>query len=107
MALYAASVHALKSVDPHLVVGGPATAGLAFLTEFVNETRARGLPLPDFVSTHHYPTDGQNGPDSPPGCPHGVDWDPSCFARQVIAARQTVAAIPFFLTEVGGRRRWW
>ena len=99
MQLYAASVTALKSVDAKLKVGGPATAGLAFMPQFVNETKSRGVPLPEFVSSHHYPTDGKNGPDSPPGCPRGDAWDPTCFARQVLAAKDSIAPIPFYLTE--------
>ena len=51
MALYGASVRALKSVDAHLVVGGPATAGLDKIPEFVSECANRSLPF-DFVSSH-------------------------------------------------------
>ena len=40
----------------HLGMCGPATAGLADLTEFVGSAKAMGLPAPDFVSSvalHH------------------------------------------------------
>ena len=60
MLLYASSATALKAVDSALVVGGPATAGLDKVPEFVQECANRSLPF-DFVSSHHYPTDGKNG----------------------------------------------
>lgn len=62
MQLYNASVLAVKAVDPSLKVGGPATAGLADLPAFVAACATMGLPKPDFVSSHHYPTDGKSGP---------------------------------------------
>ena len=97
MALYGASVTALKGVDPQLVVGGPATAGLDKIPEFVAECANRSLPF-DFVSSHHYPTDGQNG-GGPTACPRSAAWDPGCFARQVRESRALVADHPFYLTE--------
>lgn len=48
--------HAVRSVDPFLSVGGPATAGLAWVPEFINFTATVGAPRA-FVSTHSYPTD--------------------------------------------------
>ena len=52
MALYNASAHALKAVSPLLKVGGPATAGLDHLADFVEACNASGIPF-DFISTHH------------------------------------------------------
>ena len=90
MALYNASARALKAVDPSLQVGGPATASLAHVADFVSECEARDIPY-DFVSTHHYPTDS---------CPKGPAWDPDCFINGVLETRATVApTVPFFLTE--------
>lgn len=89
MALYNASARAVKSVHPSLRVGGPATAALGHLTDFTDACSAGGIPF-DFVSSHHYPTDS---------CPTGAAWDPDCFARDVRAARRTVAGVPFLLTE--------
>ena len=54
--LYAASANALKSVDSSLRVGGPATAMMEWLPQFIESCRDRSLPL-DFVSTHVYPMD--------------------------------------------------
>ncbi len=52
MALYNASAHALKGVSSLLKVGGPATAGLDHLADFVHECKASEIPF-DFISTHH------------------------------------------------------
>ncbi|MGN0521427.1 MAG: hypothetical protein ACI4IQ_02185 [Eubacterium sp.] len=54
--LYAATAKALKSVDPRLKVGGPATTKSSHLTEFLNFCKNENAPV-DFVTTHQYPTD--------------------------------------------------
>ena len=54
--LYANTAGAIKAADPKLQVGGPATAGLGWIPEFLAATRASGAPV-DFVSSHSYPTD--------------------------------------------------
>jgi xylan 1,4-beta-xylosidase len=55
----------IKGIDPSLKVGGPATAGNAWISEFMQYCDAKGLS-PDFISTHHYPTDafGKPGDDT-------------------------------------------
>lgn len=62
---YAATVRAVKAVDPALRVGGPATAANAWVAEFVAYCRKTSAPV-DFVSTHHYPTNsfGKPGDDT-------------------------------------------
>eukprot|EP01103_Thecamoeba_quadrilineata_P006203 TRINITY_DN15937_c0_g1_i1.p1 TRINITY_DN15937_c0_g1~~TRINITY_DN15937_c0_g1_i1.p1 ORF type:complete len:499 (-),score=97.32 TRINITY_DN15937_c0_g1_i1:6-1502(-) len=50
------SWHALKSVNPRLSVGGPATCQSQWLGETLDYARANDFAL-DFVSTHEYPTD--------------------------------------------------
>ena len=59
-----------KAVDKSLKVGGPATAGLECLQNFTSACKAANIPY-DFVSSHHYPTDGKNGKTGPDGCPKG------------------------------------
>jgi xylan 1,4-beta-xylosidase len=51
--LYDASVRAVKSVDPGLVVGGPASAAGKWVDELLAHCAATGSPI-DFVSTHTY-----------------------------------------------------
>lgn len=53
--LYETSVRAVKAVDPSYRVGGPATAGSAWIEETLAFVAAHNVPL-DFVSTHEYAT---------------------------------------------------
>lgn len=51
--LYASTARAVKSVSPLYRVGGPATAGCAWVPEFLGFCRENAVPV-DFVSTHTY-----------------------------------------------------
>ncbi|HJV59794.1 MAG TPA: beta-xylosidase [Albitalea sp.] len=51
--LYAATAKAIKAIDPQLRVGGPSTAGAAWVPEFLAFAKAHGAPV-DFVTTHTY-----------------------------------------------------
>lgn len=51
--LYDTTVQAIKGVDSELKVGGPATAGAAWVPEFLAHTKRAGSPV-DFVTTHSY-----------------------------------------------------
>jgi xylan 1,4-beta-xylosidase len=51
--LYATTAKALKRVDGKLRVGGPATAGMAWIPEFLAFCKAGDVPI-DFVSSHSY-----------------------------------------------------
>jgi len=51
--LYAATARAIKSVSPEYKVGGPATAGCAWVPEFIRFCKTNEAPV-DFVSTHTY-----------------------------------------------------
>ena len=55
--LYDVTARALKAVDPALRVGGPSTAGAAWVPEFLDHAAANGVPV-DFVTTHTYGVDG-------------------------------------------------
>jgi xylan 1,4-beta-xylosidase len=55
--LYARSARALKAIDPALKVGGPSTAGAAWVPEFLAYAAEQKLPV-DFVTTHTYGVDG-------------------------------------------------
>jgi xylan 1,4-beta-xylosidase len=57
LALYGSSARTIKAIDPALRVGGPATAGAAWVPELLAFTAARGVPI-DFVTTHTYGVDG-------------------------------------------------
>ncbi len=51
--LYDHAARAIKAVDPRYKVGGPATAGAAWIPEMIAYCVANKVPL-DFVSTHTY-----------------------------------------------------
>lgn len=47
----------IKAIDPQLRVGGPSTAGAAWVPELPASVAKNNLPI-DFVSTHTYGVDG-------------------------------------------------
>ena len=51
--LYSLTARAIKSVNPAYQVGGPATAGVAWVPEFIAFCAKDNVPV-DFVSTHTY-----------------------------------------------------
>jgi xylan 1,4-beta-xylosidase len=51
--LYETAVRAIKAVDDRLPVGGPATAAVGWIPDFLDFVEAADVPL-DFVSTHAY-----------------------------------------------------
>ena len=89
-ALYETTARAVLAVDALLSVGGPATAGLAWVSDFVNFTSGGTRVPASFVSTHSYPTDLR----------HGV-YNRTTFEEEVIAASVIAGAagLPLVLTE--------
>ena len=55
--LFENTARTIKAVDPALKVGGPATAGAAWVPELLSFAAERNIPI-DFVSTHAYGVDG-------------------------------------------------
>ena len=55
--LYDLTSRTIKSIDSALRVGGPATAGAAWVPEFLAHARQSGAAV-DFVTTHTYGVDG-------------------------------------------------
>jgi len=55
--LYDVTAKAIKAIDPALRVGGPSTAGAAWVPEFLDHVSKSGAPV-DFVTTHTYGVDG-------------------------------------------------
>jgi xylan 1,4-beta-xylosidase len=55
--LYDLTARTIKAIDPDLQVGGPATAGAAWIPEFLAHAAASHTPV-DFVTTHSYGVDG-------------------------------------------------
>ena len=55
--LYRYTAEAIKKIDDSFRVGGPATAKSEWIEDFVAFCERNKVPA-DFISTHHYPTDG-------------------------------------------------
>lgn len=90
--LYAAAARAVKSVDPRLKVGGPATAQAQWIPEFITYCVENGVPV-DFVSTHSYLQDEQALSAGKPS----EDGAPSLFLHdQFVKVRREVkeSALP-------------
>jgi xylan 1,4-beta-xylosidase len=54
--LYTRTAKAIKAIDPGLRVGGPSTAGAAWVPEFLAHAKDTGTPV-DFITTHAYGVD--------------------------------------------------
>ncbi len=71
--LYDHTARALKSVNPRIRVGGPATAQAAWVSDMIAHATENHVPL-DFVSTHVYGNDSAENVfhDSRSIAPHGL-----------------------------------
>ena len=103
MKLYATTAHAIKAVDPKLRVGGPATAGLGWISRFIAACHKEHLPL-DFISSHTY----GSGPHPWPGKRKGlrVSGRPDAIAGGIDATwakihRSAMPQLPLFISEWG------
>jgi xylan 1,4-beta-xylosidase len=100
--LYDVTARAIKAVDPALQVGGPATAGAAWIPQFLDHARAGGSPV-DFITTHTY---GVNGGflDANGHSDVELSNDPGSIVDDVLKVRRQVTAagrpsIPVYFTE--------
>lgn len=100
--LYARTARILKTIDPKLRVGGPATAGAAWVPEFLAFAAENKLPV-DFVATHTYGVKGgfldANGKDD-----NKLDPSPDSIIGDVARVRREIDAspypgIPLYFTE--------
>ena len=100
--LFQASARALKAVDPDLKVGGPATAGAAWVPQLLRLAAEHKIPI-DFVSTHTYGVDGgfldENGHDD-----NKLSTNPDAIIGDVRRVRGQIAAssfpdLPLYFTE--------
>lgn len=95
--LYRYTAEAIKDVDQHLRVGGPATAKNEWIEEFLDDCERNNLPV-DFVSTHHYPTDalGNEEQDTETQLANSRR---SILREQVQDARRRARGKPLYYTE--------
>ena len=61
-ALYDSAARTIKKVNPDYKVGGPATAGMKWITETIEHCRTHGIPL-DFITSHSYGIKGDFDPE--------------------------------------------
>jgi xylan 1,4-beta-xylosidase len=100
--LYDLTSRTMKSIDPALRVGGPSTAGAAWVPEFLAHVKESGAAV-DFVTTHTYGVDGgfldENGKSDTKLSP-----SPDAIVGDVRRVRQQIAAsafpdLPLYFTE--------
>lgn len=100
--LYVATVKAIKAVDPALLVGGPSTAGAAWVPEFLAHAKAAGVPV-DFVTTHAYGVDGgfldENGEGDNKLSPKLSSISFDVFNVRSQMALSGAARLPLYFTE--------
>lgn len=99
---YARTARAIKAVDPALRVGGPSTAGAAWVPEFLAYADRRGAPV-DFISTHTYGVEGGFLDEKGEG-DNKLSQNPDAVVADVRTVRQQIQAssrpgLPLFFTE--------
>jgi xylan 1,4-beta-xylosidase len=92
-ALYDLTAATLKAVDPALRVGGPATAGAAWVPEFLAHAKQSGAKV-DFVTTHAYGVDG-GFLDEAGKSDTKLSPSPDAIIGDVRKVRRQIAASPF------------
>lgn len=88
--LYDYTARAVKSVNPAYKVGGPATAGAAWVPETIDFCSKNNVPL-DFISTHTYGV-SQGYLDEFGGSGTVLNKDDSSISGDVINSRKQIAA---------------
>lgn len=101
-ALYDLTSNTVKAIDPALRVGGPATAGAAWVPELLAHVKQSGAAI-DFISTHTYGVDGgfldENGKSDTKLSP-----SPDAIIADVRRVREEISAsafpsLPLYFTE--------
>lgn len=100
--LYTRTAKAIKAISPLLRVGGPATAGAAWVPEFLAHAKATNTPV-DFITTHTYGVDegylDEYGKED-----RKLSRSPDAIVGDVRRVRQQIEAshlpgLPLFFTE--------
>jgi len=91
--LYDLTAKTIKSIDPALRVGGPSTAGAAWVPEFLSHVKQSGAPV-DFVTTHTYGVQG-GFLDEEGKSDTKLDPSPDAIIGDVRRVREQISASPF------------
>lgn len=99
---YALTARTIKAIDPALRVGGPSTAGAAWVPEFLAYADAHDLPV-DFVTTHTYGVEGGFLDEKGEG-DNKLSRNPDAVVGDVRKVRAEIEAstrpgLPLFFTE--------
>jgi xylan 1,4-beta-xylosidase len=100
--LYDLTAKTIKSIDPALRVGGPSTAGAAWVPEFLAHVKQSGAPI-DFVTTHTYGVQG-GFLDEEGKSDTKLDPSPDAIIGDVRRVRKEISAslfpeLPLYFTE--------
>lgn len=100
--LYDLTSNTIKAIDPSLRIGGPSTAGVAWVPEFIDHVAQSGAAV-DFITTHTYGVDGgfldENGKSDTKLSP-----SPEAIVGDVRRVREQIKAsqfpnLPLYFTE--------
>jgi xylan 1,4-beta-xylosidase len=100
--LYDLTANTIKAIDPLLRVGGPSTAGAAWVPEFLDHVANSGAAV-DFVTTHAYGVDGGfldekgEGDTKLSPSPDAIIGDVRRVREQITASKY--AGLPLYFTE--------
>lgn len=100
--LYDLTANTIKAIDPQLRVGGPSTAGAAWVPEFLEHVARSGAAV-DFVTTHTYGVDGGfldekgEGDTKLSPSPDAVIGDVRRVREQIAASK--FPTLPLYFTE--------
>jgi xylan 1,4-beta-xylosidase len=92
-ALYDLTARTIKAIDPALRVGGPSTAGAAWVPEFLDYAAKNRVPV-DFVTTHTYGVDG-GFLDEQGKADTKLSPSPDAIVGDVRRVREQIQASPF------------
>jgi xylan 1,4-beta-xylosidase len=92
-ALYDLTAKTIKSIDPVLRVGGPSTAGAAWVPEFLAHVKKSGAGV-DFVTTHTYGVQG-GFLDEAGQSDTKLDPSPDAIVGDVRRVRSEISNSPF------------
>lgn len=99
---YGRTARTIKAIDPQLRVGGPSTAGAAWVPDLLAYVDQHTLPI-DFVSTHTYGVEGGFLDEKGEG-DNKLSRDPDAVVQDVRKVRGEISAsrrpgLPLFFTE--------
>jgi len=99
---YSRTARAIKAIDPSLRIGGPATAGAAWVPELLAYASKNKVPV-DFVTTHTYGVEGGFLDEKGEG-DNKLSRNPDAVVQDVRNVREQMDAagrpgLPLFFTE--------